>query len=71
MLQPQRRYSIKCEKDRHSLKEEKEDGATERSFSVRHTGYLEDSENSAGRKKKLFLVSPPKASFTISFCQLN
>lgn len=53
-----------------SLKEEQEDGVTERSFSVRHAGYLEDSENSAGRKK-LFLVSPPKASFTISFCQLN
>lgn len=36
-----------------SRKEEKEDGVTERSFSVRHAGYLEDSENSAGRKKTI------------------
>jgi len=63
MLQPRRRYSIKCEKDRHSLKEEKEDGATERSFSVRHTGYLEDSENSAGRKKKTISCKSSQSLF--------
>lgn len=44
---------IKCEKDRHSLQEEKGDGVSERSFSVRHSGYLEDRKNSAGRKKSI------------------
>lgn len=50
---------IKSEKDRNELKEENGDGVNERSFSVRHSGYLEDSEE----KKKTISCKSSQSLF--------